>query len=153
MRRGSWWAGLIGSVIAGAGIAGTEATPTEITTRGFSEQRTLGDGRTIRVSEGEGEPRSIGSYAVHLYATGNPDFPFDDFLAGAVFARDGAIERLVLEDVVGDSALELVVVVRSAGSGGYLSADAISLEADGIHRVGHTEGLVSGADPVEALRR
>jgi len=46
------------------------------------------------VAEGEGEPRSIGSYSIRLYGSANPDFPLDDFIAGVVVPRDGSVERL-----------------------------------------------------------
>jgi len=84
----------------------------------FVAQQKLPDGRTVVVSEGDGEPRSIGSYGVRLYTSANPEFPLNDFSVGAVFPRDGSIERLALDDVNRDGQEELVVVVRSADSGG-----------------------------------
>jgi hypothetical protein len=119
----------------------------------FVAQQELPDGRTLVVAEGDGEPRSTGSYCVRLYASANPDFPFDDFKVGAVFPRDGQIERLDLHDVNGDGLEELVVVVRSAGSGGYLSARALRIDATHVEVIRSIEGLASNADPLAELSK
>ena len=119
----------------------------------FLAQEKLSDGRMVVVAEGDGEPRSVGSYSVRLYGGANSEFPMDDFIVGAVFLRDGSIERLAVTDVNGDGVKELVVVVRSAGSGGYQSASAFGVGAKTIEVVGSVEGLASDADPLAELRK
>ena len=119
----------------------------------FVTQQKLPDGRLVVVAEGDGEPRSVGSYSVRLYTNENPEFSLDNFVVGAVFIRDGSIERLAVEDVNGDGVKELVVVVRSAGSGGYLSASAFRIAAKTIEAVGNVEGMASDADPIAELRK
>ena len=46
---------------------------------------------------------------------------------------------------------QLVVIVRSAGTGGYLSAQALSLANNHIEVRSHVDGLPKDADPVAAL--
>jgi hypothetical protein len=101
--------------------------------------------------EGEGEARSIGSYALRLYKAGDPSFPFDAFVAGAVRPRDGALEALKFSDIDRDGRPEVIVVVRSAGSGGYLSVDAFRFQKDALVLADSKSGLPAGADPVAAL--
>lgn len=119
----------------------------------FLQQLTLGDGRVVVVAEAALEPRSIGSYSVRLYSGANPDFPVDDFLYGVVLPRNGYVERLVLADIDGDGEADLVVVIRSAGSGDYVSARALSLSDGAIRTVGQVDDLAPAADPIEQLRQ
>jgi hypothetical protein len=101
--------------------------------------------------EGEGEPRSIGSYALRLYKSGDPSFPFDTFLAGVVRPRDGTLEALKFADINRDGRPEVIVVIRSAGSGGYLSADAFHFKKDALVLAASKSGLPAAADPVAEL--
>ncbi|MFM8940769.1 MAG: PliI family lysozyme inhibitor of I-type lysozyme [Phenylobacterium sp.] len=101
--------------------------------------------------EGEGEPRSIGSYALRLYKAGDPSFPFDAFAAGAVRPRDGRLEALKFADIDRDGRPEVIVVSRSAGSGGYLSVDAFRFQKDALVLAASKSGLPADADPVAAL--
>ena len=101
--------------------------------------------------EGEGEPRSIGSYALRLYKAGDPSFPYDAFVAGAVRPRDGTLEALKFADIDRDGRPEVIVVARSAGTGGYLSADAFRLQKDALVLAASKSGLPADADPVAAL--
>ncbi len=101
--------------------------------------------------EGEGEPRSIGSYALRLYKAGDPSFPFDAFAAGAVRPRDGTLESLKFADIDRDGRPEVIVVARSAGSGGYLSVDAFRFQKDALVLAASKSGLPADADPVAAL--
>ena len=107
----------------------------------------------VTVTEGPGEPNSIGSYAVRLYKSHNPDWPFDNFIDGMVRHRDGGVEALQVDDIDEDEVADLIVVVRSAGSGRYVSADAFSFEDIGLTLIGQVEWLPKNADPVLALRR
>jgi hypothetical protein len=101
--------------------------------------------------EGEGEPRSIGSYALRLYKAGDPSLPFDGFLAGVVRPRDGTLEALKFADLNRDGKNEIIVVVRSAGTGGYLSADAFRVQRGVPVLVSSKSGLAANADPVAEL--
>lgn len=112
-----------------------------------------GTDAVVTVSEGPREPRSIGSYALRLYLPYDPAWPYDAFAFGLVRTRDGVIEALLFSDLDGDDAREVIVVIRSAGSGGYLLADAFALRGRRLDLVGHVDGLLGNADPVAALRR
>lgn len=105
----------------------------------------------VVADEGEGEPRSTGSYALRLYKSGDPSYPFDAFVAGVVRARDGTLEALKFADLNRDGKNEIIVVVRSAGSGGYLSADAYRLQKGALVLAASKSGLPADADPVAAL--
>lgn len=105
----------------------------------------------VVADEGEGEPRSTGSYALRLYKSGDPSYPFDVFVAGAVRAREGTLEALKFADLNRDGKNEIIVVVRSAGSGGYLSADAYRLQKGALVLAASKSGLPANADPVAEL--
>ena len=106
----------------------------------------------VTVTEGPGEPRSIGSYAIRLYSPYDPAWPYDNFTGGMVRTRDGGVESLLFEDFDGDAAVDVVVVVRSAGSGGYLFADGYRVVDGRLDLAAQVEGLDWNADPVAALR-
>lgn len=120
---------------------------------GFFQQLTLPTGQVVTVGEGRGEPASTGSYDVRLYTGANPEFPLDQFIDGKVLPRDGSIKALKLQDLDGDRQPELIVIVESAGSGSYLSADAFTiLPQQGLESVNHVEGLAPGEDVIQALK-
>ncbi len=119
----------------------------------FVQKITLPSGQTAVVAEGEFEPRSTGSYSVRLYSGENPRFPTDNFLAGVVQERQGSIEHVVLADVDGDGRDELVVIIRSAGTGSYLSAHAFAIGKRSIVLRASVAGLAPDADPVSALKK
>lgn len=110
-----------------------------------------GTSTVVVVAEGQFEPRSVGSYSVRIYGGTDPRFPYDDFIAGSVRPRDGGVEDLLFADVDGDGTPEIVVVIRSAGTGGYLSADALQLHGTTLSLVESVAGLAKDADPVRAL--
>jgi hypothetical protein len=110
-----------------------------------------GTSTVIVVAEGQFEPRSVGSYSVRIYAGANPRFPYDDFIAGTVRPRNGAVEKVLFSDINGDGSPEIVVVIRSAGTGRYLSADALHLDRTTLSLVASVAGLAKDADPVRAL--
>lgn len=112
-----------------------------------------GTALNVVVDEGAAEPRSIGSYAVRLYDGGRGAAPYDAYATGVVRPRDGSLAKVDFADLDGDGAAELVVVTQSAGSGGYLAADAFRLRYGVLSRVAGVEGLPPSADPVAALRR
>jgi len=113
----------------------------------------LPSGQTVVVAEGEYEARSIGSFSVRLYqaASGANETTF--FTSGLISARDGVIEKVVLGDINGDEQPEIIVVVRSVGTGGYLSAQAFTVNEEQLIPASMVEGLQTEADPLAALRK
>ncbi len=120
--------------------------------QGFFKQVILETGQFVVVAEGQGEPRSIGSYSVRLYSGKEKKFPFDDFLGGLVRPRDGFVEKLAIVDLDNHGDLGLVVIVRNAGSGSYLSADAFVLSGSTISFLQSVSGISGDADPVDILK-
>jgi hypothetical protein len=113
----------------------------------------LPSGQMVVIAEGEFEARSIGSFSVRLYqaASGGNETTF--FTSGLIRSRDGTIEKVVLGDINGDGQPEIIVIVRSVGTGGYLSAHAFSVGKNQQLIPGSiVEGLQAEADPVAALR-
>lgn len=120
----------------------------------FVRKLMLPGGQTAVVSEGEFEARSIGSYGVRIYAAQNGS-PRDDttfFLSGVIRSRDGTVENAFLAKLGIDDQDSLVVVMRSAGSGGYLSADAFTVTKDSVILRGSVSRLPADADLVPALK-
>jgi len=113
----------------------------------------LPSGQTAVVAEGDFEARSIGSFSVRLYDAAPPGDETTFFRAGQVRARDGTIEEVVLADVVGNQRPEIVVIVRSAGTGGYLSAHAFAIDNQRLTFRAVVKGLPADADPIAALRK
>ena len=138
----------------GAAASGTVVSAQNIpATAGALRGEWPGTGIAVLVDEGQVEPRSIGSYAVRLYDTRRGGGTWDAFLTGIVRPRDGTLMKLDFADLDADGTTELVVVTQSAGSGGYLAADAFRLRHGVLARVAGVEGLAPSADPVAALRR
>ncbi|MGY3857098.1 PliI family lysozyme inhibitor of I-type lysozyme [Aeromonas intestinalis] len=120
---------------------------------GFFKQLTLPAGQVLIVSEGRGEPASTGSYDVRLYSGANPEFPLDQFIDGKVLPRDGSIKELKLLDLNGDKQPELIVIVESAGTGGYISADAFTINPrQGLDSFNHVNELAPTDDVIQALK-
>ncbi|QZA81586.1 PliI family lysozyme inhibitor of I-type lysozyme [Deefgea piscis] len=116
-----------------------------------SIQLQLPNQQHILVSEGELEPRSIGSYAIRLYAGGSSEFPFDVFLSGQIQPRDGSLERVINADINGDGIDEVIIVLRSAGSGGYLSADAFSWQNNQLQLLAAVKDLAPNTELIQAF--
>jgi len=110
--------------------------------------------RTVVVAEGDLEPRSIGSYSVRLYSTEQAQEDDDTtfFSSGLVRGRDGEVERVFLAKLDRNEPASLIVTVRSAGSGGYLSAQAFGFAAGRVEQRASVSGLAPHADPLGALR-
>jgi hypothetical protein len=102
-------------------------------------------------AEGDGEPRSIGSYTLRVYSPAGDGGPRDRFVAGAIRPRDGTVEAIRFADLDRDGTPEIVVMLRSAGSGGYLSADAYRLRGGVPRYAASVEGLPRDDDPIRAL--
>lgn len=106
----------------------------------------------VVVAEGDFEPRSVGSYALRVYGGASTKSPTDDFIGGIIRPRRGTIEAVRFEAVDGDDRLEIVVITRSVGSGGYLSADAFRYKSGSLEWILSISDLDKGADPIQALR-
>jgi len=111
-----------------------------------------GSPEVVVVAEGDFESRSIGSYALRVYGGTSTKYPLDDFVTGVIRPRNGTIETVRFDSIDGDDRLEIVVVIRSAGSGGYVSADAFRYYAGLLESVVSVSGLDKIADPIRALR-
>jgi len=109
--------------------------------------------QTAVVAEGDFEARSIGSFSVRLYDAAPPGDETTFFTAGLIRARDGTVEKVVLADVDGDQRPEIIVNVRSAGSGGYLSSHAFAFDKKRLIFRAAVQGLPPHADTVAALRK
>ncbi|MGL5288306.1 MAG: PliI family lysozyme inhibitor of I-type lysozyme [Aeromonas sp.] len=119
---------------------------------GLAKQLTLPSGQLIQVAPGTGEPASIGSYDVRLYANQNPDFPLDEFLDGKVMPRDGVIKTLQLADLNGDSQPELLVIIENVGTGSTLDVDSYTINSHGeLELFQQVKDLAPKEDVIKAL--
>ena len=119
----------------------------------FLAKLVLPTGQTIVVAEGDFEARSIGSFSVRLYDAAPIPDETTFFTSGLVRPRDGTVEKASAADIDGDGDLEVVIVIRSAGSGGYQSVQAVAVAKDQLVFMAALENLAADADPVVALRR
>ena len=113
----------------------------------------LPSGQTAVIAEEDFEARSIGSFSVRLYDAAPTEDETTFFTAGLIRARDGSIETVLLADVDGDKRPEIIVNVRSVGTGSYLSAHAFAFDKQRLALRAAVEGLPPEADPVAALRK
>jgi len=121
----------------------------------FVQKITLPAELTAVVAEGDFEARSIGSFTVRLYSTENAQ-PGDDttfFVDGIIRERDGSIEKVELADIDGDGEPELIVTVRNAGTGQYLSAHAVGFDKNRVWLQAAVADLAQDADPIAALKK
>ena len=120
----------------------------------FVEKLALPSGQTAVVAEGDFEARSIGSYSVRIYSrqSGQPDDDTTFFSSGVIRARDGTVEKVFLAELGNGDPPSLVVAIRTAGSGGYLSADAFTIGKTAVVLRASVSGLPANADPVVALK-
>lgn len=119
----------------------------------FVSKLTLPTGQTVVVAEGDFEVRSIGSFSVRLYETASSADETTFFISGLIRPRDGVLEKVVLADLDDDQQPEIIVISRSVGTGGYLSAHAFALAKDRLLFRAAVEGLAPDADPATALRK
>ncbi|MDX2464912.1 MAG: PliI family lysozyme inhibitor of I-type lysozyme [Porticoccus sp.] len=120
----------------------------------FIKKLTLPSGQTIVISEGEFEARSIGSFSIRLYQTAPAGDETTFFISGLINARDGFIEKAILIDIDSDKKPEVIVVIRSAGTGGYLSAYAFAISNDQkMNLISKVEDLQAEANPISALKK
>jgi len=128
-----------------------ESQPTD--TARFLQRMKLPGKLVAVISEGDWEARSIGSYSVSIYSTEHAASDDDTtfFVSAITRKRDGGIERILLAELGAGEPPSLIVVIRSAGSGGYLSADAFTVTGERIELRGSVYGLPARADPVQSL--
>ena len=118
----------------------------------FSEGVQLLESSYVVVEESASEPRSIGSYSIRLYDLTKPDFPTDNFLYGIVRAREGTVQSIEKADINKDGEEDLVVLIRSAGSGGYLQAEAFRCIDGGVEFIASVLDLDPKAKYLDELR-
>jgi hypothetical protein len=106
----------------------------------------------VIIAEGDLEPRSIGSYTMRIYKGRSAKFPTDEFITGVVRPRNGTIDAVRFADVDGDNRPDLIVVMRSAGSGGYLTAEAFRYHGRSLELIGSVAGFYKTADVIQVLR-
>lgn len=120
----------------------------------FVQKLSLPFKQTAVVAEGDLEARSTGSYSIRIYSAEGAQ-PGDDstfFSSGVIRARDGTVEKAFLASLDNKEAPDLVVVIRSAGTGSYLSADAFIVTKKKLALHASVSGLPPNADPLVALR-
>jgi hypothetical protein len=128
------------------------SAPVHAAANRFISKLKLPTGQTVVVAEGDFEARSIGSFSVRLYETAAATDETTFFLSGLIRPRDGVLEKAILADVDGDQQPEIIIVVRSAGTGGYLSAHAFEFANDELVFSILVKGLGPDEDPVVVLR-
>jgi hypothetical protein len=121
----------------------------------FVRKLVLPDQQVAVIAEGDWEARSIGSYSIRLYSTRTSAAPDDTtfYTTAITRPRDGMVEQVLLAPLGQDETLAIIVVIRSAGSGGYLSADAFSFTESIVALRGSVSGLSANADPVLELQQ
>lgn len=103
---------------------------------------TLPDSRVAVIANGDLESASIGSYSIAIYTDNN----LFDFVAGAIFSRDGSIfmdngePRIEFIDMDGDGKEDLVITKLTAGSGTYLEVDVVSITDNSIKLLARETG-------------
>ncbi|SCX51556.1 Serine protease inhibitor ecotin [Nitrosospira sp. Nsp1] len=120
----------------------------------FVRKLALSGEQTIVVAEGDFEARSIGSYSVRLYSTGNTQVNDDAgiFASGLIRLRSGTLEKVFLENLGLDEAPSLIVTMRSVGTGSYVSADAFKIVGNKVVLHASITEMFADADPVVALK-
>ncbi len=136
-------------------VALVAATPS-VETRWVSKLR-LNPEVVVVVAEGDLEPRSTGTFSVRAYRADaeaeRKGFDLDAYLGGVLCQREGVVESVSSADIDGDGRPELIVAMRSAGSGGWRSGVALKVRESRVEVVARVDDLPAGADVVRALRR
>ncbi len=91
--------------------------------------RQAGD-KLLVATMGNGEPQSIGSYSLHIYQQDR-----DRYITGHTAPRDGSLADAWMNDLDGDGNPEVMVWLRSVGSGGYGTLDVYTLDGATLQRV------------------
>lgn len=119
----------------------------------FSSQLTLPTGQTLVIQESDLEARSIGSFSVRLYQAAAAPDTTTFFSDGLIRPRDGMVEKAYLADLNDDNQPELIVQVRSAGTGNYLSLHVFNIQQEKISVVMELNELAATVDPIAALKK
>lgn len=121
----------------------------------FTQPVPLAKGLVAVVAEGDLEARSIGSYSVRAYydEQASPGNETTFYTAGLVRPRDGTVRSAGPLAMPGHPRPLLMVVTQSAGSGGYLSAEAFAVEPRAVQLLTRVSELAPTEDPAIHLRR
>src|SRR5262245_62066998 len=106
----------------------------------------------VVIAEGEFEPRSVGSYTLRIYSGANPKFPLDDYVTGIIRPRSGTVEEVRFDDLDGDGRAEIIVMIRSVGTGGFLAADVFAYTDKSLKLFATLNGLAKDSDPIAELK-
>lgn len=118
----------------------------------FIKKIKLTTGQSVVVAEGDFEARSIGSFSVRVYDAAPIGDETTFFISGLIHTRDGTIEKVILVDINDDQKQEIIVIARSVGTGGYLSAYAFAFDNKQLRYLSGIDGLLPDADPLKAFR-
>lgn len=146
--------------LAEEGMAVTDNVQTSYTTlqqqsaERFVRRLELSDVLNVVVAEGEFEPRSIGSYSLHLYAREQTPVSEDVglFLSGVVRQREGVLEQVLIAPLEAAEAPSVIVTMRSVGSGSYLSADAFKVVGNALVLHASIASAPADTDLIKALQ-
>jgi hypothetical protein len=116
-----------------------------------SHEVTLSSGELVVIHEGLGEPRSIGSYSLRVYSVSSQKYPYDNFIAGIILPREGVVDLVEKYDLDKDGGDEIIVIVRSVGTGNYISVTAIKYEGHSLKVLSGLDGLTKDVDPIKSL--
>jgi len=114
----------------------------------FLSQQALSSGERVTVAEGDFEVGSVGSYSVRLYSAAKEM----RFSSGLILPRDGRIEQVMVSDIDADGEDEVIVVLRSAGSGSDRSAQTFDVSDGQVAPFVSLTDLAPDADLMAALR-
>lgn len=137
--------------LALASLLFVSSTHAADTTRFVSKVK-LPSGQTAVVAEGDFEARSLGSFTVRLYDKAEAQDETTFFSSGVVLSRNGAVETVLLSDIDNDENPEIIVNVRSAGTGSYLSAHAFTIDGGTARLARSLSELKANADTIAELR-
>jgi len=118
----------------------------------YTKKHQLDVKHMVVVAEGDYEPRSIGSYSIRLYKILSAEYPTDNYVCGFIRPRDGVVENVLFEDLDENGTAEIIVIMRCAGTGSYISADAFKYAKEKLALLVRVEQLDNNADFVAALK-
>ena len=89
---------------------------------------------------------------MRLYGGDCREFPYDDFQDGLIRARpNGIVEVVIVKDLDGDKLAEVLVSMRSVGTGSARSVDAYRIIGKKIRLAGSVVSLNPRADAIKLL--
>jgi hypothetical protein len=59
----------------------------------------------------------------------------------------------MIQDLNGDGNEEIIIIIRSVGTGGYLSADAFQYQSKQLKLIANVTDLRKNADPIHELKK